>query len=451
MRKASNVSWQNMSRLILLILISLISFSGTAVWAEQTASQSSAYVIQLDSAITPASANFVTKQLNKAQQQAKLAIIELDTPGGLANAMYTIVQAITNSSIPVITYVAPSGARATSAGAFILYASSVAAMAPGTNVGAASPIGLSGQSQPSKSSDETSTARKKATNDLSAYLQSLAEQHGRNTQIAQKMVTKAYSLTAENALRNNVIDIKAASIKELLAKADGRQVKVDGQPQKLNTHNLTLHRVSPDWRQQMLNLLASPQVVYVLLLLAFYGIIFEMMNPGLIFPGVIGLVAGILAIYGLQLLPVSIIGLSLLLAGMVFMVLELFVASMGLLAIAGLASFFLGSIFLFDPSLPGFHIPYAIAAAFTLVTGVFFLVIVRIAVRSQYRRVVSGNGVLIGARARVVGQRSDHYLVMVNGETWQAICDEPLEDNSEVQVVDRNGLWLTVNKIYQGD
>lgn len=444
-----------MVRFLLLTLMSLILSSGIAIGANKTASSDSAYVIHLDGAITSASARYLTQNLDKAQQNARIAIIQLDTPGGLASSMYTIVQAIANSSIPVITYVAPSGARAASAGAFILYASSVAAMAPGTNVGAASPIGFSGQNPPSTSSDDqqqtSSTAKQKAMNDLSAYLQSLAQKHGRNDQIAQKMVQQAYSLTAQQALQNNVIDLQAPNISELLQKINGKKVLVGNSQQTLHTNNLTLQHIHPNWRQEVLNTLTSPEVVYVLLLLAFYGIIFEMMNPGLIFPGVIGVVAGLIAIYGLQLLPISIVGLLLLIAGMGLMVLELFVASFGLLALAGLVTFFLGSIFLFDPALPGFHIPYAIAGAFTIVTGVFFLVIVRIAVKSQYRRVVSGNGVLIDARATVIGQRSHHYLVRVNGETWQAISEQALSVGDEVRVVNRKGLWLTVKKEEQGD
>lgn len=443
-----------MIRLVLLLLISLLISSGAAFGADKPklSGHKTAYAIHLDSAITPASAQYVTNQLNRAQQTNSIAIIQLDTPGGLASSMYTIVQAITNSSIPVVTYVAPSGARATSAGAFILYASSVAAMAPSTTVGAASPVGFSGQSSSDISdNNQPSTSKRKALNDLSAYLQSLAQRHNRNDSIAQKMVRQAYSLTADEALKNNVIDLKADSLRQLLSQLDGRQITIAGQSRTLHTKQLKLKEVHPDWRQRLLNILASPEVVYVLLLLGFYGVIFEMMNPGLIFPGVIGIVSGLLAIYGLQLLPVSVVGLLLLIAGMGLMVAEIFLSSMGIAAVAGLVAFFLGSILLFDPRLPGFHIPYAIAAAFTVVTAIFFLVIVRIAVRSQYRRVVSGNGVLINKIAKVVGQREDHYLVRVNGETWQASCNCTLTEGDEVKVVDRDGLWLTVEKHNQGD
>lgn len=437
-----------MGRLILSILMALL-ISSNAVLAQNDAQASqTAYVIHLDGPITPASASYLTDHLNQAQNDARLAIIQLDTPGGLVSSMRQIVQAITNSSVPVVTYVSPSGARAASAGAFVLYASSIAAMAPGTNVGAASPIGFSGLPISSKNKqDQTSTAKQKATKDLSAYIQSLAQRHNRNAKIAQKMVKEAHSITAQTALQNKVIDVKASSLQDLLQQINGRQVIVNGAQQTLKSQDLTIKQIHPSWREQFLNFLASPEVAYVLLLLAFYGIIFEMMNPGLIFPGVIGVISGLLAIYGLQVLPVSAIGLLLLIAGMVLMVLEVFVTSMGLLALAGLIAFFLGSIFLFDPTLPGFHIPYAIAGAFTLVSAIFFLVIVRIAIRSQSKRVVSGNGVIVNQTAQVLGKRDDHYLVRVNGETWQAQSEDTLQEGDTVTVTQREGLWLTVKKI----
>ena len=435
-----------MGRLILSILMVLIISTNAALANDNAKTSSTAYVIHLDGPISAASANYLTDHLNQAQKHARLAIIQLDTPGGLVSSMRQIVQAVSNSSVPVVTYVAPSGARAASAGAFILYASSVAAMAPGTNVGAASPIGFSGLTSPDKQQQTTSTAKQKASNDLSAYIQSLAQRHGRNADIAQKMVRKAHSITANTALQNNVIDLQASSLQDLLNQINGKQVIVNGNQQTLKTQDLTLQSIYPTWREQFLNFLASPEVAYVLLLLAFYGIIFEMMNPGLIFPGVIGVISGLLAIYGLQVLPVSAIGLLLLIAGMVLMVLEVFVTSMGLLALAGLVAFFLGSILLFDPTLPGFHIPYAIAGAFTLVSAIFFLVIVRVAIRSQSKRLVSGNGVIVNQTAQVLGKRDEHYLVRVNGETWQAQSEDILQEGDTVTITQREGLWLKVKK-----
>src|SRR3990167_1293943 len=349
--------------------------------AQSSASQT-AYLLNLQGEIGPATQIYVEHGLEiAAANKAAMVILELNTPGGLLKSTRNIVQAILASPIPVITYIAPAGAQAASAGTFIVYASQIAAMAPGTNLGAASPIDLFNSSQQTK---KQSIAMNKVQQDTVAFIRSLAELNNRNPEWAEKAVTQAASLTATQALKQQVIN--------LVAQANGKIVKVKDQWQTLNTKNLTLKKFAPNLRENILGIVASPSVAYILLLIGIYGIFFELMNPGMIVPGVIGLIALLVAVYGISLLPINYVGISLLIAGLLMMILELFVTSYGILAVGGIIAFFLGSLFMFDRHVPGYEVALSIALGITIVTAIFFLFILRLAVKSQQRPIVRKYG-----------------------------------------------------------
>ncbi|OGT29757.1 MAG: hypothetical protein A3E87_08740 [Gammaproteobacteria bacterium RIFCSPHIGHO2_12_FULL_35_23] len=409
--------------------------------AQSSASQT-AYLLNLQGEIGPATQIYVEHGLEiAAANKAAVVILELNTPGGLLKSTRNIVQAILASPIPVITYIAPAGAQAASAGTFIVYASQIAAMAPGTNLGAASPIDLFNSSQQTK---KQSIAMNKVQQDTVAFIRSLAELNNRNPEWAEKAVTQAASLTATQALKQQVINFVAPDVTNLLAQANGKIVKVKDQWQTLNTKNLTLKKFAPNLRENILGIVASPSVAYILLLIGIYGIFFELMNPGMIVPGVIGLIALLVAVYGISLLPINYVGISLLIAGLLMMILELFVTSYGILAVGGIIAFFLGSLFMFDRHVPGYEVALSIALGITIVTAIFFLFILRLAVKSQQRPIVSGGEELIGASGVVVEVDKTQLMVRVHGELWQAVCESSLPVGKKIIVKDRNGLLLNV-------
>jgi membrane-bound serine protease (ClpP class) len=427
----------------LLLCFCLLWLTGSLFAQNNTAA-----VLTVKGGIGPAVAEYIDHGIQTAQNQhAKLIIIQLDTPGGLNQSMRAIVQSMLNSSLPVVTYVTPSGARAASAGTFMLYASQIAAMAPGTNLGAASPVALGGGMVGSKSKNNDSTMMSKVKNDAAAYIQSLAELHGRNARWAKLAVTKAASLSAKQALKKNVINFIAPDIPSLLQQMQGTRVKVGSKKITLATHKLRIHYVKPTWRNKVLTIIASPTIAYLLLLIGIYGIIFEFFNPGLIAPGVLGLVCVLFAVYGLHLLPVSYVGLLLLLAGIIMMVLELFVTSFGILAIAGIIAFFAGSFLLFDQAAPLFQVAMPVIIAITIVTAIFFLVLMRIAVKSQRRPVVSGQETLPGETGEVASVDDAIIIAIVEGERWQVKSDKPLSVGDQIKVLGRDGLVLTVQPI----
>ena len=390
-------------------------------------------VVPLDGAIGPASADFVSRAIKRAaKEKAQLVVVRMDTPGGLDTSMRGLIKDILASPVPVATFVAPSGARAASAGTFILYASHIAAMAPGTNVGAASPVSIGGA--PAKDDgkkSEPDTMTKKITNDAVAYIRGLAEMRKRNPDWAEKAVREAVSLSSQEALKLNVIDHIAADVPELL--------------KTLGKSDAPLIEVEADWRTNLLGVITNPSIAYILILVGIYALIFEFMNPGVILPGVAGAICLLLALYALHLLPVNYAGLLLILLGIAFMVAEAFLPAFGSLGVGGLIAFVIGSIILMeDATIPGFDIPYSLIAGVTAASAAFLFFVVGMAVRNRKRPVVTGREYLIGAPAEALEDFSGEGWARVQGETWRVRCAAPVRRGQRLRVRSIEGLILTV-------
>lgn len=464
---------------IFLWLTGLLSGAGLASLADKppTVPGHSALVLTIHGAIGPATSDYVIRHLKEAPSRgAALVVLEVDTPGGLDLAMRDIVQAIIQSPIPVATYVSPSGARAASAGTYILFASHIAAMAPGTNLGAATPVQIGGFSlppaklqaeaapesppQPAPANPESieitftepaaperqgDPMQHKLINDAEAYIRALAQLHHRNADWAAKAVREADSLPALDALANNVVDLVTPSLTTLLQAVDGKMVQVRGQPMTLHTQSLTVERQQPDWRNQLLAVLTDPNIAYMLLLLGMYGLFFELTNPGAILPGVLGGVSILLALFALQLLPVNYAGLALLLLGVAFLVAEAFVPSFGALGIGGLVAFVMGSVILYDTELPEYQISKAIIAAFALIGVALVAWIATNLAAVRNRPQVTGKHALIGMEGVCVqASPNGGWLIRVHGELWQAHAKQTLVPGQVIVVRDVQGLVLRV-------
>jgi membrane-bound serine protease (ClpP class) len=349
--------------------------------------------------------------------------------------------------VPVCVYVAPSGAHAASAGTYLTYAAHIAAMAPGTNIGAASPISMM-QPPAAKDFNTTafSTAEQKARNDAKAYIKSLAQLRDRNITWAIHSVEKAESLSAEDALRMGVIDLMADDTRQLLEKIDGMTVKVNGIETTLDTASAGLVMFEADWKTELLGIITDPNIAYILLLVAIYGIFFELMNPGAFVPGVIGVISGILALYALNLLPFNYAGLLLMILGIAFMIAEVFIAGFGILGIGGVVAFAAGSLLLFDAQTLGSGVSVPLVIAFSLVSIGFFILIFGYLWRSRSRKVLGGSEEMIGAEAEVLDAYGQEYRVRCHGEIWRAVSDEPLQAGDTVHVVSIDNLILSVTK-----
>ncbi|MDX1336202.1 MAG: nodulation protein NfeD, partial [Gammaproteobacteria bacterium] len=392
-----------------------------------------------------------------ASENAELIVIMMDTPGGLDSAMRAIIKNITSATIPVATYVAPTGSRAASAGTYILYASHIAAMAPGTNLGAATPVQIGGISPPQvddqdeSNGDEAKTktekedaSKNKAINDAAAYIRGLAKLRGRNEQWAEKAVLEAASLSATEALENNVIDFIATDLEDLLAQLHGHVIEIQGVDRTLQTKGATISVIGPDWRSELLSVITNPNVAYILLLVGIYGLIFEFSNPGALVPGTVGAICLLLALYSLQLLPINYAGMALLLLGIALMIGEAFQPSFGMLGIGGVIAFVIGSIILMDTEAPGFGIDLSIIFTFALTSIVMFVFVVGMALKSRRRPVVSGAEQLLGSEGVVIDDFENNGEVFVHSEAWSAQSDKPLSKGQRVRVTGMNGLTLDV-------
>ncbi len=395
--------------------------------------------ISVNGAINPVTAEFIIdsiKESNKARHEA--LVIELDTPGGLDTSMRSIIKEMNLSGIPIIVYVHPSGARAASAGVFITMASHIAAMTPGTNIGAAHPVGI-GQKM-----DKTMV--EKATNDAVAYLKSIAEKRGRNVEWAEEAVRKSASITEKDALSLKVIDIVAPNLKSLLEKTDMKTVKFDDSEVTLHTVEAQVVRKEMGFRLRLLSVISNPNIAYMLMLLGFYGLFFELTNPGAVFPGVVGGISLILAFYSFQVLPVNYAGLLLIILSIILFILEATITSHGLLTIGGIISMFIGSLMLFET--PGAFVKlslYTILPA-VIVTALFFTIILGLAVKAWKRKPVTGIEGLLGLTGTTRTEVHRDGMIMVHGEIWRAWSDEPINKGEEVSVIEVAGLRVKVRK-----
>ena len=437
-----------------------------------------AILLQVNGAIGPATSDYVEGGLEAAREAgAEIVVIQLETPGGLDLAMRDILRDIIASPVPVVMYVSPPGARAASAGTYMMYAAHIAAMAPATNLGAATPVqigGMPGAPEPGpgrepeagrqQDGDEETGGEeaggeapaaepaappgdamtRKMINDSVAYIRGLAEMRGRNADWAERAVREAASLSSAEALRMDVIDLIADDVDDLLARIDGMKVSVNRAERVLDTGDLEVEVLAPDWRHDLLAVITNPNVAYILMLLGIYGLFFELANPGFMVPGVIGAICLLLALYALQVLPVNYAGLGLMLLGIAFMVGELFMPSFGILGVGGVVAFIAGSVILFDERGTGMDVSMPLIAAVSVLTAGFFFIAIRSSVRAFHRPVVSGREQMVGSTGTVMEDFDGTGRLFVHGEAWRAVSDIPLKKGDRAVVTGISGLTLEI-------
>ena len=446
-----------------------------------------ALLIDLQGTIGPAGANYVEDAVAVAEDRgAGLIILRMDTPGGLDTSMRSIVKSITASRVPVVGYVAPTGARAASAGTYILYACPVAAMAPGTNLGAATPVRLGGlpSTEPkpadtaprekpsadgpdpvtSESAEDPETGQgpikpaprknapmdassRKAVQDAAAYLRSLAELHGRNADWAERSVREGVSLSAEAALELGVIDLIAVDLDALLQALDGLQVRVGDRQILLDTSDISVVERAPNLKTRLLGIISDPNLAYILLLVGIYGLVYEFANPGAVFPGTVGAVSLLLALYAFQLLPINYTGAALILLGLALMIAEAFVPSFGAFGVGGAVAFVIGSLILVDTDVPGFGIALPLIIGFALSSALLFFLVIGMALKAHRRPVVSGSEEMVGALGEAVSGFPGPGSIHLHGEIWTAESDRDITPGTPVRVIARHGLTLLVEPI----
>ena len=455
---------------LLALTGALAMLAGASSERPASAGARSAAVLTIDGAIGPATADYVQRGLREAQSQgAVVVVLEMDTPGGLDTSMREIIRATIASPLPVLTHVAPSGARAASAGTYILLASPIAAMSPATNLGAATPVSIGGGfpgmpgSEPAKeparpasgteraktgeaASERTpaSAMEAKVLNDAVAYIRSLALLHGRNADWAESAVRKSASLSASEAVERKVVDFIANGMTDLLDKAHGRRVKLGENTIELDTRGLPTIELNPDWRSRFLSAITNPNIALLLMMLGVYGLFFEFMNPGALYPGTIGAIALLVGLYALSALPVNYAGVALLILGLALMVAEGFAPSFGALGIGGLISFALGATLLLDADVPGLAVSLPLIAGLGVTSLGFTLLVGRLALRSRRQPVVSGVQALVGHSAQVLDWQDGKGHVFVASERWLATGPDQLTVGESVEVTAAAGLRLQV-------
>jgi len=450
--------------------------------AAEEAAKPKVVVLTVDGAIAPATADYLVRGIRRsADQGASLTVIEMDTPGGLDTSMRQIIKEILASPIPVAVFVGPSGARAASAGTYILYASHIAAMAPATNLGAATPIaiGMPGSKPPAdegekggtkeeksepkakgakaknaEKKDESAEAEKapppgdtltrKQIHDAAAYIRGLAQLRGRNVEWAERAVREAVSLSAQEALDQKVIDVIANDVPDLLKKIDGRKVSVQGGERVLKLAGAEIEQLKPDWRTELLAVITNPSIALILMMIGVYGLIFEFSNPGFVLPGVAGAICLLLGLFALQLLPINYAGLGLILLGLAFMIAEAFVPSFGALGIGGVAAFIIGGLILIDTDVPGFGIPVSLLVTVAVASAVSLFLIAAFALKARRRPVLGGREEMIGSTGEAMQDFEGEGWVRMRGESWRARSAVPLARGARVRVVSADGLTLDV-------
>ena len=459
------VMW--LKSIVLLILVGMLPLA----FAEETNSNKQIVVVTISGPIGPATSDYVLHGLEEALNTgAELVVLKMDTPGGLDTAMRDIIQGIISSSVPVATFVSPSGARAASAGTYILYASHIAAMSPATTLGAATPIEIGGMPEfpgsPPKPSDDKpskddetdeedssdkndnkhmpSALQRKIVNDAAAYIRGLAQLRGRNVEWAEEAVRSASSLSAEEAIEMNVIDIIANNILDLLEQLNDKPINILGHERKLVTKDALIQYIEPDWRTKLLSVITDPNILPILMTLGMLGLIYEMLNPGFVLPGVLGGICILLALYAAQVLPINYAGLALILLGILFMVGEAFAPSFGALGIGGVIAFIIGSIILIDTDFEGYGVSIPFISTFAVANALFFFTILSLVLKSRRKPVVSGSEELIGTTGEVLEAIEKYGRVRVHSESWQAKSQVPILPGQKIRVTGIEGLTLIV-------
>jgi membrane-bound serine protease (ClpP class) len=423
-------------KVIYLIFLSL--FFSSIAFSEEPRKE--VMVITVNGVINPVATEYIGKNIRKAnEKKVEALIIELDTPGGLDTSMRSIVKDIIGSEVPVVVFVSPSGSRAASAGVFITLAAHIAAMAPGTNIGAAHPVSIGEKMD--------KTIAEKATNDAAAYIKSLAERKGRNSKWAEDAVRKSISATENEALNEHVIDLVTKDVNSLLSDINGRKVQTVLGEKILHTRNAVVIREEMGFRQKILNLISDPNIAYVLMLLGFYGLFFELTNPGSIFPGVIGGISLILAFYSFQTLPVNYAGLLLIILAIILFILEIKIVSHGVLTIGGIIAMIIGSLMLFESPAPFMKLSLYLVLPAAIITALFFTVTLSLAFKAYKRRPVTGSEGLIGMKGSAdTDITNDEGMVSLHGERWSAYSDEPIAKGESIIVEAVSGLKVKVRR-----
>ena len=422
------------NRIIVAILACILALPG------KVAAEKKILLAEVEGAIGPVVAEYLVEALQEANEnESECLIIQLDTPGGLDASMRTIVKEMLASDVPVVVYVAPAGSRAASAGAFITLAAHVAAMAPGTNIGAAHPVKIGGQMD--------STMADKVANDAAAYIRSIAEKRGRNVAWAEDAVRKSISSTEGEALEQNVIDLVCRSVDALVDSLNGRRVELPSGEKEMETSGLEVVTRRMGLRERFLATLSDPNVAYILMMLGFYGLLFEIYSPGSIFPGVIGSICIILAFFSFQTLPINYAGLILIIVGVVMLILEVQIVSHGALTIGGVVAMGLGSTMLFESPEPFLRVSWAVIIPAVAGTAVFILVALGLGVRAQKRKPVTGVDDMVGKIGKARTAVHEEGMIVVHGEYWNAVSDEMLEPGSKVRVKAVDGSTLTVERV----
>lgn len=416
-----------------------------------------AVVLDVDGIIGPAMADYIVREIKTVTPaDTGLVVLRMNTPGGLDTSMRQIVSAILASPLPVATYVAPSGARAASAGTYITYASAVAAMAPGTNIGAATPVQLGGGSllpggsekkPQGKNATSADTETRKITNDAIAYIKGLATLNHRNADWATEAVRSAVSVPASEALSLHVIDVVATDVPDLLRQINGKTVTVAGKPERLATADLSVVNVPQDWRTELLGFITNPDVAFILMLIGIYGLILEFFNPGAVAPGVIGAISLLVALYALAFIPINYAGVALVIVGIGLMLAEVHIGAFGTLGVGGIAAFVIGALLMFPTRGAGFTLSWGVVIGAALISAILILLALATLLRSRKRPVVTGSEALIGAEGEAVSWDGAEGRVRVQGEIWRARADTPLAAGKRIKIVGRDGLALRVEPI----